>query len=283
MKILKTLSQLHTWLSQNPHPSFVPTMGALHAGHLSLVKKAKQSTKPVLVSVFVNPAQFGPDEDFQTYPRDEKKDAKLLESAGADAVWFPTEEDIYPDGKRPKILHLPDIFSELEGRERPGHFLGVAQVITRLFSLVKPSKAFFGQKDYQQTILMHWFVEELNIPTAIVICPIVREQNGLAMSSRNEYLSPQEREAAAVLSQSLFLAESAFKEGNTDIKYILSKARNLIKKQREVKKIDYLEIRDAGTLAPISKITRPAVILLVARIGKVRLLDNIILSRKYMK
>lgn len=287
MKSIYSFSELSSWLLKNPNPAFVPTMGALHDGHLSLVREAKKSDKPVLVSVFVNPTQFGPNEDFEKYPRDQKGDAEKLVSAGADAVWFPENQDMYPEQStviRSQLTEipippLPSVFSELEGEIRPTHFLGVAQVLQRFFDIIRPSSAFFGQKDYQQTVLVKWLVKSMNLPIRIVICPIVREVHGLAMSSRNEYLALEKRKAAGILYRSLQEVKRRFLVGERNPDVLAKGICSILGSKRHIDSIDYVEILSADTLEKISIIKNPVVVLLAVRIGRVRLLDNIILAK----
>lgn len=254
-------------------------MGALHAGHLSLVQAAKETGKKVLVSVFVNPAQFGPNEDFDAYPRNHEEDAKKLKKAGVSAVWFPTEEDIYPNGERPYIHTLPHVFSELEGAIRPTHFLGVAQVLHSFFSLVEPEDVFFGQKDYQQTVLVRWLLKEYFPDITLNICPIIRESNGLAMSSRNEYLTDTNRYMAKILFSSLQEAKKMWKEGERNPSLLEARVASLMQKSSCVEMLDYAEIRHSKTFTRFleNEATEKAVFVLVARIQGVRLLDNILL------
>jgi pantoate--beta-alanine ligase len=279
--IISTLSELYSWLSHNENPAFVPTMGALHEGHLSLIRAAKETGKPVLVSIFVNPAQFAPHEDFSQYPRDPEGDLKQLKKAGADAVWFPSQEEIYPNRERPQVPVLPNIFSELEGEVRPKYFFGIAQVIIRLFQLVLPGTVFFGQKDYQQTRLIKWLIESTHSSVSshimLTICPIVREKYGLALSSRNNYLSQSQRETATILYKSLIVAKQAFQAGERLPEHLEKIAQDTIQTQKEAH-IDYVEVRDAQTLEKVSYIRKPVVMLLFVRIGGVRLLDNMIFS-----
>lgn len=271
---------MQSWKEKNPEIAFVPTMGALHEGHLSLVHAAKKTEMPTLVSVFVNPTQFSPDEDFAAYPRNHKEDAEKLKSVGTDAVWFPTKNDIYPNEEKPNIHTLPPVFSELEGEVRPTHFLGVAQVLHQFFSFLSPKSVFFGQKDFQQTVLVRWLLQTYFPNISLHVCPIIREKNNLAMSSRNEYLSLQNRKCATVLSASLFAAEEKWNAGKKDIKKIIDDIKKTLEKADCVEKIDYIEARNAETLEQITKKHMPEkiVFLLAAQIQRVRLLDNIVLS-----
>lgn len=257
-------------------------MGALHEGHLSLIEFAKKLEKPILVSIFVNPTQFGPNEDLDRYPRDNEGDTKKLQNAGVDAVFFPTEAEIYPEGKTPKIPPLPSVFSELEGEIRPGHFLGVAQVLTRFFEIISPSDIFFGQKDYQQTVLVKWLISVLHIPSKIHVCPIVREETGLAMSSRNAYLQNEKRHVASVLFRSLAEGKALFGAGERDPRIIRNRVLEILMQEAEITSIDYVNIRDAETLEKIKTMNQLTVLLLAVRIGKVRLIDNMLLKEEYL-
>lgn len=275
---LHSLSDLRDWLTKNHNPAFVPTMGALHNGHLSLVRSAKETLKPVLVSIFVNPTQFGPNEDFAAYPRDDAGDAEKLASAGADAVFFPQREDIYPNGKMHPVPALPSVFAEAEGAIRPGHFGGVAQVLYRFFSLIQPSTAFFGQKDYQQALLVKWLIEALSFDVRLVVCPTVREESGLAMSSRNAYLSTEEKDAASTLSAALEQGKRLYEVGERDAGHIGKAVADEILQNPLFTAVDYAEVRDAEHFEKVSWIINPAVLVAAARIGKTRLIDNILIG-----
>lgn len=278
MKILRSLTDLKKWLLENPNPHFVPTMGALHEGHLSLVSAAKNKEKSVLASVFVNPRQFAPHQDFNRYPRDEKKDSELLKNVGTDAVFFPSEQEIYSNKCPLPSLSLPPVFGELEGKIRPTHFLGVAEVLFRFFQLTEAAKVFFGQKDFQQTVLVRWLLETHFPKIALEVCPIIREQNGLARSSRNEYLTPEQREAAQILSQTLFSLQEEFQKGERNPRVLEAKMHQNLSRESAIKMIDYAEIRNAKTLEKMENFDEVAVALIAARFGEVRLLDNILLK-----
>jgi pantoate--beta-alanine ligase len=294
MQILKTRAELDLWLQSNPHPAYVPTMGALHKGHLSLVDAAKQTTKPVLVTVFVNPRQFGPNEDFATYPRDAASDAAKLEQAGANAVWFATEDDVYGEDFQLQEFELPKVFSELEGELRPTHFDGVAQVLHRFFSIIAPSVVVFGQKDFQQTVLVRWLLENYftkkngaaSLPPQFAagspqnielkICSIVREPHGLALSSRNEYLSPEARKQAAIIHTSIQDMLQMYAAGESSAQLLEERFVELVKGSSIVEKIDYAQVRDANTFERLEVAKPGAVFVTVVRIGGVRLLDNLL-------
>lgn len=275
---ISTLRELSQWLAEHPRPAFVPTMGALHDGHLSLVKAAKKTKRPVLVSVYVNPTQFGPHEDFLAYPRDEEGDAAKLENTGADAVFFPKKADMYPNDRLHPIPELPKVFSELEGEIRPEHFAGVAQVLYRFFQIIRPEAAFFGQKDFQQTVLVKWLVKTCGLETKIIICPTVREPSGLAMSSRNAYLSEAEREAAATLFRALQKGKKLFDHGEHDARNIIRGVEDEIKLRPFFSTVDYVDIRGAEYFEKVQWVAKPAVIVLAARVGKTRLIDNILIG-----
>jgi pantoate--beta-alanine ligase len=256
---------------------FVPTMGALHAGHLSLVKAAQARTEYVVVSIFVNPTQFGPNEDLARYPRDLSRDIALLEKEDADLVFAPSVEEIYGGGPTTWV-EVEGLSDRNEGRVRPGHFRGVATVVTKLFNIVQPDSAFFGQKDAAQLAVIRRMTRELRFPVEIVGCPIVREHDGLAMSSRNVYLSVEERTRALVLHRALMTAEQVFSQGAHDAHSIVSAA------QREFDivgiKPDYIELLDPETLDAMHVVNAPALLAVAAKIGSTRLLDNVILGQR---
>jgi len=256
---------------------FVPTMGYLHEGHLSLIRKARKENDLVVVSIFVNPLQFGPKEDFKRYPRDLKRDMKMAKEAGADLIFYPDAKDMYPDGFK-TYVNVEELSDKLCGKFRPGHFKGVATVVTKLFNIVSPDIAYFGQKDAQQAIIIKRMVKDLNIPIKIKVLPIVRERDGLAMSSRNTYLNEKERKDALVLYQALNLAKDLIKRGITDTDKIIKKMRQLIKKKKNAK-IDYIEIVEMDNLSPVKKVSGKCLIALAVWIGKTRLIDNIIINK----
>lgn len=256
---------------------FVPTMGYLHEGHLSLVRMAREGNPNVVVSIFVNPTQFGPKEDFAAYPRDVPRDLKMLESVGADVVFTPSAAEMYPPHFSTWV-NVEKVTERLEGAARPGHFRGVATVCNKLFNIVEPTRAYFGQKDAQQCVVIKRMVADLNMNLEIVVAPTVREPDGLAMSSRNVYLSPDERKAAAVLWKSLNLAKEMYSKGERDAGRIRSAMAELIRREPLAQNIDYISIADAETLEEQDQVKPPAVVSLVVKIGKPRLLDNIILE-----
>lgn len=255
---------------------FVPTMGFLHDGHLELVRRAKAENPIAGASIFVNPTQFGPKEDLASYPRDIPRDIKMLESAKTDFLFMPSAEEMYPP-RASTWVNVEKVTERLEGAVRPGHFRGVATVVTKLFNIVQPSRAYFGQKDAQQCVVIKRMVADLDMDLEVVICPTVREPDGLAMSSRNTYLKPDERQAAVVLSQSLKLAERLYAQGERNAATVRAKMTELIKKQ-PLANIDYISIADNETLEELDVIRPPALVSLVVKIGKPRLLDNVVLQ-----
>ena len=257
---------------------FVPTMGALHEGHLSLIHEARAMCDVVVVSVFVNPAQFSPTEDFNAYPRDLTRDAALLAEYNVDYVFAPTVEEIYPSGFSTYVT-VEGASDELEGASRPGHFRGVTTIVAILLNAVKPDFAFFGQKDAQQTVLIKRMVRDLAFNTEIVVVPIVREESGLAMSSRNSYLDDEQRGAAAVLNRALTKAREAYDEGEHSAPRLIELVRATIEHEPLVR-IDYVSVNDAATLERLDKIDdRPGLISLAVFVGKTRLIDNVVLGK----
>ncbi|MCX8053167.1 MAG: pantoate--beta-alanine ligase [Armatimonadetes bacterium] len=251
----------------------VPTMGALHDGHMSLVRRAKAECEFVVVSIFVNPTQFGPGEDFDKYPRTLVEDVEKCRISDVDVVFTPSASEMYPEGFNSWVEVKGYLTETLEGEFRPGHFRGVTTVCAKLFNIVQPTCAYFGQKDYQQLKVVQKMVNDLSMPLEIVPCEIVREPDGLAMSSRNSYLSPEERKAAVVLSRALSKARAAVTEGERNAAAVQEIAEGVIRLE-PLASIDYVALRDAETLQPIDRIRKPAVLLLAVRIGKTRLIDN---------
>jgi len=261
------------WRAQGLRVALVPTMGALHDGHISLTRLAREHADRVIVSIFVNPTQFGPNEDFGAYPRTLPDDQKLLDAAGVELCFAPSVEEMYPDGFATKVSVDGAMTNVLCGAARPGHFDGVAQIVTKLLLQALPDCAIFGQKDYQQLMVIHRFSADLNIPVDIIGAKILREEDGLAMSSRNRYLSPQERETAPVLNRVLADITARAAKG-AELGPLLAKGREDIL-AAGFNPIDYLEVRDAQTLELVSQtVTRPARIFVAARLGKARLIDN---------
>lgn len=251
---------------------FVPTMGALHEGHLSLVDASLASCDHTVVSIFVNPTQFAPHEDLEKYPRPLETDLKLLEERGCWLAFVPTVEEMYPAGSD-TLVEVGAIAKPLEGHSRPTHFRGVATVVLKLFQIVPADRAFFGQKDYQQTLVIKQMVRDLSVPIQIEICPIVREPDGLAMSSRNAYLSTAERQQALALWRALQLAEQLHSEGHSDVASIVQKMQQLLDDQPEVE-VEYLSFLEAGTVQPVTTLRQPTLVAIAARVGKTRLIDN---------
>lgn len=277
MQVINTIAEMRKLRRQLSEPvGFVPTMGYFHEGHLSLVRQARKENPTVVVSIFVNPTQFGPGEDFQDYPRDLNRDLELLEREKVDIVFVPSEEEMYPRGFN-SWVDVEKVTERLEGASRPGHFRGVATICAKLFNIIQPTRAYFGQKDAQQAIVIKKMVADLNMNLEIVVVPTVRESNGLAMSSRNTYLNPEERQAATVLFKALSLARELWQGGEKDADKIRHQMTSLIHKE-PLAKIDYVSIADANTLEELKKIDRPAIVFLAVRIGKTRLIDNVILG-----
>ncbi len=251
---------------------FVPTMGYLHEGHLALVKQARVENSAVIVSIYVNPAQFGPREDFGAYPRDLNRDLELLRGERVDIVFVPSDDEMYPP-EFSSWVDVEKVTERLEGASRPGHFRGVATVVAKLFNIVQPSRAYFGQKDAQQVMVIKRMVADLNMGIEILVVPTLRESDGLAMSSRNIYLSLKERQAATILFKALTLARQLSQGGEKDAGKIRRQMTSLIQKE-PLAQIDYVGIADAETLEELSLLDRPALASLAVRIGKTRLIDN---------
>jgi pantoate--beta-alanine ligase len=275
-KIEEMKSAVRKYESQGKSVGFVPTMGYLHEGHLSLVKASLERTDCTVVSIFVNPAQFGSTEDFKEYPRDLTRDSRLLEDLGVDFLFCPDYTEMYPLDYKTyvEVVDLQDI---LEGRSRPGHFRGVSTVVLKLFNIVHPDIAFFGQKDAQQAILLKRIVSDLNLDVRIEVKPTVREEDGLALSSRNVYLNPEQRNAALCISQSLQEAEQMIRSGERRISPLLKRMTEIIDGQ-DLASIDYIAIVDTGSLEPLKEIKKEALIALAVFIGNVRLIDNVMVS-----
>jgi pantoate--beta-alanine ligase len=280
MKLFQTINEMRglspSARAQGGRLGLVPTMGALHEGHLSLVRAARAKSDTVAVSIFVNPTQFGPAEDFAMYPRDLQKDCALLEREGVDVVFAPSVEEMYPKGALTWVT-VEGMSDCLCGRSRPGHFRGVTTVVSKLFHIVEPDVAFFGQKDAAQVAIIRRMVRDLNMAVQIETCPIVREPDGLAMSSRNSYLGPEERKSALVLYQSLKWVEKSFKAGERQASNLISEAANELRSAPRVR-LDYFEIVDPDTLEPVAQIDKLALAAIAAFIGKTRLIDNILLE-----
>lgn len=277
MQIVKTVNDLRKIIKeqkkQGKSIGLVPTMGFLHDGHLSLMTEAKKSTDYVVVSIFVNPTQFGPNEDLATYPRDLARDASLCEGVGVDLIFAPDVDEMYPDGYSTYVDCEGSITKQLCGASRPSHFKGVTSVVAKLFNIVMPDVAFFGQKDAQQVAVIEKMVRELNFDIAIKACPIVRESDGLAMSSRNSYLNSEERQAALVLSQALGQAQKSIESGVTSTETLIDEMRQIIESSPYAT-IDYVQIVDSRTLEKIDVLSDDFLVALAVKIGKTRLIDN---------
>ena len=264
----------------------VPTMGALHEGHLSLVRAARRASDVVSASIFVNPTQFGPNEDLARYPRSFERDCKLLESEGGDLVFAPTVEEMYPTSRDGSVrpasvtwVTVEGLSNKLDGRSRPGHFRGVTTVVSKLFHIVEPDAAFFGQKDAAQVAVVRRMVQDLNLPVEIVICPIVREPDGLAMSSRNAYLDPKQRQQALVLHRALARVQQVAERGELGAAKLAAAGRQEIASEPAVR-LDYFELVDPDTLDPVADASRGALVAVAAYVGSTRLIDNIVLRSR---
>jgi len=255
---------------------FVPTMGALHQGHLSLVRTARAQADVVITSVFVNPLQFGPTEDFSKYPRDAEKDSAMLAAEKCDYLFLPSVEEMYPPGATTWV-NVEGLSEKLDGHSRPGHFRGVTTVVSKLFNIVQPDFAFFGQKDAAQVAIINKMVRDLNFDIQIVVAPIVREQDGLAMSSRNAYLTPEQRKQAAVLYRALMRVQTLADRGERRAAELIHAGEEVIREQPEVK-LDYLEIVNPDTLESVADVSRGALVAVAALIGNTRLIDNVLLT-----
>lgn len=277
MQIVHTVAEVREEIkkqrSKDKTIGFVPTMGFLHEGHLSLMREARLQTDYVVVSIFVNPTQFGPNEDLASYPRDFERDASLCTSAEVDLIFAPSVEEMYPEGYSTFVDCEGEITKRLCGASRPTHFKGVTSVVSKLFNIVLPDKAFFGQKDAQQVAVIEKMVRDLNYNLEIVPCPIVREADGLAMSSRNTYLNESERREALVLSQALKLAKALIDEGERSAEVLIQNMKKKIDESSSAT-IDYISIVDAGTLDPLETLNDDFLVALAVKIGKTRLIDN---------
>ncbi|MDO8616311.1 MAG: pantoate--beta-alanine ligase [Dehalococcoidia bacterium] len=278
MEVLSTVAAMQSARAATPGSvALVPTMGCLHEGHLALVRRARAENEHVVVSIFVNPTQFGPQEDFERYPRDPERDLRLLAAERVDAVFMPTVEEMYPPGFDEWVELRGPLTERLEGAARPGHFRGVATVVARLFRIVQPHRAYFGEKDAQQLQVIRRLVRELHLPVEILSVPTVREPDGLAMSSRNAYLSAEERRAALALSRSLRAAERLLGNGVTDAETLRRAARDEIAREPGVR-LEYVSVSDGETFEELEQVERPARLLVAARAGRTRLIDNALLA-----
>jgi pantoate--beta-alanine ligase len=277
MILVTTLEELETGRELLDDPvGFVPTMGYLHEGHLSLARRAREQCKSVAASIFVNPTQFGPNEDLSKYPQDLERDLRLLEQEGVDLVWTPTEEIMYPPGYQTWV-EVMEVSLPLEGAQRPGHFRGVTTVVTKLFHAMRPAKAYFGQKDAQQAAVIRRMARDLNFPVEIVVCPTVREPDGLAMSSRNVYLTPEQRQGASVLHRALQSAQGLYGDGEREAD-ILRKCMQDVLRTEPLAEVQYVSCADNDTLQELEQITGKALLSMAVCFGKTRLIDNAVLG-----
>mgnify|MGYP001554714250 CR=1 FL=1 len=281
MKVFETVKEMQKYAikqkSKGKSIGFVPTMGALHDGHFSLVKAGVKKCDITFASIFVNPTQFAPGEDLDKYPRTLEQDKKKLKKLGVNALFLPSNEIMYEPGYNTWV-EITGLTAKLCGKSRPSHFKGVTTVVSKLFNICLPDYAFFGQKDYQQCVVIKRMIRDLNFPVKIKVCPIVREKDGLAMSSRNKYLNEEQREQALVLYKSLNRAKEIINSGEKQVKKIISEMKSIIKTASGAK-IDYMEIIDAHTLEAVTTVERDVAIALAVYIGKTRLIDNIILTK----
>jgi len=284
VRVLESVAEMDTARAEmHGVVGLVPTMGYLHDGHLALVRRARTECPNVVVSIFVNPTQFGPGEDLERYPRDTERDLRLLEETGTDIVFMPLIEEMYPPGFNEWVEVTGPLTGRLEGSARPAHFRGVTTVVARLFRIIRPDLAYFGQKDAQQLRVIRTMVRQEKLPVTIVPVPIVREADGLAMSSRNVYLSPAERVAALVLSRALKHARRIVMDGGvTDASSVAKAAREVIAEE-PLLHLDYVSVADEETMEELARIDRPALVLVAARVGSTRLLDNVVVVPKAMR
>jgi len=275
MRTVRTVAELRRELAGREHVGLVPTMGFLHEGHLSLIRRARAECATVVVSLFVNPRQFGEGEDLDAYPRDEARDGALAEECGADLLFAPAHEEVYPDAFSTTV-EVAGVTDALCGAARPGHFAGVTTVVAKLFNMVAPEVAYFGQKDAQQAFVIRKLVRDLDMPVRVEVCPIVREPDGLALSSRNAYLSEGERQRALGLSRALRAAEAAVADGRVAANDVLAAAREQLE-QAGIEP-EYLELRSAKDLAPVERVNGSTLLAVAAQVGRARLIDNTILT-----
>jgi len=277
MKVIEKIDDMKRLRQQLTEPvGFVPTMGYLHKGHLALVRWARTENPSLVISIFVNPTQFGPQEDFNQYPRDTERDLALLEKERVDIVFMPSVDEMYPP-QFSSWVEVGKVTERLEGASRPGHFRGVTTVVAKLFNIIQPTRAYFGQKDAQQLVVIKKMVAELNMNLEIVTVPTMREPDGLAISSRNTYLNPEERKAATVLYQAISLAQKLWLQGETNAQAIRQQMLTLIQKQ-PLAAIDYVSITDTKTLDELDTIKPPALVSLAVKISNTRLIDNVVLE-----
>lgn len=282
MQTIQTVNELRQWTAQARQKGLriglVPTMGALHAGHLSLVQAARKNCDCVVVSIFVNPTQFGPQEDFSKYPRTLEKDSALLAAENVDVIFAPSVEEVYPAGAA-TFVEVEGLSQRLDGASRPGHFRGVATVVSKLFLMTTPHCAFFGQKDAAQVAVLRKMVRDMHFDLELVACPIVRDSDGLALSSRNTYLTPEERKQALVLSRSLHRVEALIKQGTTSSDTLKSSAKSVFEEEPQVQ-IDYIAAVDPDSLEDLPDVGNGALFAVAAWVGKTRLIDNLLISAK---
>lgn len=272
--VAEVRKQVKEWKKEGLTIGFVPTMGYLHEGHKSLMKEARKENDKVVVSIFVNPMQFGPTEDLESYPRDLEKDSKFCESLGADLIFHPEPEEMYHEGFS-SFVDMTVLTEELCGLSRPVHFRGVCTVVSKLFNIVQPDRAYFGQKDAQQLAVIKHMVDDLNMNVEVIGCPIIREEDGLAKSSRNTYLSSEERKAALILSKTIFMGQKMVEEGETDaVKLVEAMKKNI--ETEPLAKIDYVKAVDGLTMQQITELKSPALVAMAVYIGKTRLIDNFV-------
>ena len=280
MKVIKSIPEMLAWTQTQNNSGFsvgfVPTMGYLHEGHLSLIREAQKHAKKTVVSIYVNPTQFAPGEDLDAYPRDFERDEQLCAQQGVDAVFYPSDEEMYRPQHKTYVI-TEELSAKLCGRTRPTHFRGVTTIVAKLFNIVQPQVAVFGQKDAQQAVIIRRMVEDLNFPVRIITAPIVREADGLAMSSRNKYLSAKERQEAVFISKSLELAQKTFANGERDLERIRRQMETLLQENTSAR-IDYIEFTDAETLGDPKPHQTPVLLAMAVYFGTTRLIDNTILK-----
>jgi pantoate--beta-alanine ligase len=280
MRIIETVEQMRAACREMKRSGkrlgFVPTMGALHAGHMSLVRAARQQCQAVAVSIFVNPTQFGPNEDFSKYPRTFERDRQMLEAEKVDLIFAPSVEEMYPPAAK-TFVQVEEMSKKLCGRSRPGHFRGVTTVVNKLFNVIQPDLAFFGQKDAAQCAILKRMVSDLNIDVQIIVCPIVREADGLAMSSRNAYLSPEDRKKALILRRALMRVQFLADKGEHSSDTLIAAAKEVFGEEPSVR-LDYVEIVDSDSLEALADISRGALVAVAAFVGNTRLIDDLVLT-----
>lgn len=276
MRVLHSIDDVRTVRATFKTLGLVPTMGYLHRGHLHLVERAREECGAVAVSIFVNPTQFGPNEDFSSYPRDSQRDLSLLRAVGCDVVWMPSVDIMYPQGFS-TYVEVENVTAPLEGARRPGHFRGVATVVCKLFNVVQPTKAYFGQKDAQQTVVIRQMVNDLAMPLDVVIVPTVRENDGLALSSRNTYLEPDQRAAAPVLYRALQAAKAQFDAGERSAQSLRQVMLTMLHAE-PLANVDYVSVADPRTLQELDTIQDSALLSMAVRIGRTRLIDNLLIE-----